>query len=212
MRILLIIGAFTGLLAITELVGRRLTFEAETVRKIAHTLSALGAALLPLIASFAEIAAVASIFIVLMTISRWLGLFRSLHITERESHGEIYFPVAVFLTAVLYPNYSVYAYALLVMGFADSAASLMGRRFGRAGYQVFGNKKTYVGSASFAFVTIALTSMWFSEMTTFQIPELVAVSLTASLVLAVIEAVSVGGSDNITVALSAGLFAQLLLN
>jgi dolichol kinase len=167
----------------------------ELTRKLAHVGCALLAALLPLLISYGEIAAIGLVFAGAMALSRRVGLFQSIHAVERDTLGEVAFPLGVAGAALLCPAHRPYVYAVLVLGLADTAAAVVGKRYARRALP-FVPAKSVLGSASFFAVALAVglgvgASAW--------------LALGAALVLACVEALARRGSDNATVPITGAL-------
>jgi hypothetical protein len=126
---------------------------------------------------------------------------------SRKSHGSVYYPFAIaFLFHLTREQYALYVSAVLVLTVADTAAALIGSRFGRIRYRIgdISDCKSLEGSLafyalamlavvlplSFSDAHIAVVNVWLSAF-------LVAMLLT------LVEAVSLGGRDNLYVPLLA---------
>lgn len=198
-------GAFVGLLGAAEAAARRWELDRELPRKLVHISSGLLAACLPAFMSFATVAALALVFAPLMVVSRRVGLFPALHGVERWTIGEIWFPLGVALTALLFPHQPAYAYGVLVMGISDAMASLAGRRWGRRRYCLLGAAKTFLGSGVFLLTTLALGTgaLAAAGWQAWTAPAAAAMAAACT----VAEGLLGGGSDNLVLpVVAAGLF------
>ena len=92
--------------------------------------AALFTAMLPLVISFAEIAALGLAFAALMALSLRVGIFNAIHGVSRTTYGEICFPLGIAALAVLCPSELPFAFGVLVLGVCDSLAALVGGRYG----------------------------------------------------------------------------------
>lgn len=184
---------FVSLLALSEIAARRWSLRPESGRKLAHLSCGILAAALPVALDFSAIALLAGAFVPFMLASRRLGLFPIVHGGERTTHGEIYFPLGVLLTAVAVPERAPYVFGILVLALADAAAGLVGERFGRRSYRLLGAHKTYLGSACFFAVTAALAAVID--------PSFAAPAIAAALTLE--EGLLGGGADNVVLPVSA---------
>jgi phytol kinase len=112
---------------------------------------------------------------------------------------------AVFLLASDDPV--LYCIPMLLLTFADSAAALVGTRWGRHRYLTAGDYKSVEGSAAFfvvAFGCIAIPLAWFTPAS--NVESMVVAALVAFAV-TVLEAAIGGGFDNLLVPL--GAFAAI---
>ncbi len=121
-------GIFFGFI---ELIKNRRQSDPEITRKSVHILAGLAVATLPWLMNFNQIQLLALLFIPILLISKKLNLLSSIHQVKRKTYGEIFFPIAVFLTAWLFPDRILFAYGVAVMSLSDGLAGLIGQRFGR---------------------------------------------------------------------------------
>lgn len=210
MKIAAIVLAFTAFFVLLELLKRRLSLPVELSRKTAHVGSAIGAAALPLVATYAEIAVASAVFVPAMLISRKQNLFSAVHNVQRDSLGEVYFPVAVFLMAVLFPSSLPYVFGLLVMGLGDAAATFVGQSWGRKQYEVFGTTKTYVGSAAFAFTTFCIAAFALLVFSDESLLHVLTIATLCSVALTPVEGMSGHGLDNLSVPVAGGAIISWL--
>ena len=205
MTVALRVGAaaagFLSLLTLSELVARRWSLRPESGRKVAHVTCGILASALPLVLSFDAIAVLAGGFVPFMVVSRRLGLFPLVHGGERTTYGEVYFPVGVFLAAVLVPYVTPYIFGVLVLALSDAVAGVAGERFGRRAYRLLGAHKTYVGSAWFFATTFGLGAAALTVDGLSAKGVLVVVAIAAALTLE--EGLAGGGADNVVLAVSA---------
>jgi phytol kinase len=139
---------------------------------------------------------------------RWYGLGSSRRL---ESLGEFYFAAAIGLLFLLVrTDFVRYAVPLAAITYGDAAAAIVGKRWGRRTYRTpAGETKSLEGSAAFLAVSCLTGAAVFvaagAPVAGVAVP-LVAVSL----VMTVLEAVSVRGVDNLLVP-AGGLLALRLL-
>jgi dolichol kinase len=138
---------FTALPTVVELVKRRTGVAAEIPPKIAHVCSGVLAAPLPYLLTYRQILVLAALFVAVMAASRGARIFTSLHDVERDSYGELLFPLGIGILALFAPKPWAFSYALLVLALADTSAAAVGMRFGRRRLPL--GDKSVVGSASF---------------------------------------------------------------
>ncbi len=142
---------------------------------------------------------------------------------EKDSPRRGYFIVVPYLTTaagglisnLLFGGCAIMGYALC--GAADAIAEPVGVRFGKHKYKVPSLRKVKVaersleGSLSVFVVSLVLSFLFFVYL--YQLPAAKALiaSLVLSVVLALVEAVSFHGSDNLTIQLAASGLAYLFL-
>ena len=127
----------------------------------------------------------------------------------RHTSGDLWFPVAAAaLFAVTGGDLLLYVVPMATLTFGDAAAALVGRAPGRRRYRVGDTRKSVEGSLSFfAFaLVIALVAVAAGS----GVPVATLAALVYATVMTLVEAVSTGGSDNLTVPLvGSGLMAVL---
>lgn len=193
LKITLVSIFFLIIFVSTELMHRKMNIRAEITRKIAHVLSAITLAILPIFMSILDISIIALIFIIVLIVSFRLKVFRSIHSVKRKTYGEILFPVGVLAVFIFSRNVMVFEVAMLILGFSDTAAELIGKKFGKAKY--LNNHSTIIGSIAFFSVTIIILSIFNGIGLSFADKIIIGVILT------IVEAISNYGIDNLLIPL-----------
>lgn len=127
----------------------------------------------------------------------------ALHGICRKTGGEFYFAAALaflLLTSVNAPLF--YIVPLLVLTFADAIAALAGGRFplGRLGGLARG--KTALGCAVFVAIAFICAALPIATLSSLEPLQVLGISVAIALVGGLTEAISRGGSDNLTVPLA----------
>ena len=201
---------FVSLLALSELAARRWSLRPESGRKLAHVSCGIVAALLPLALPFRAIVVLAAGFVPFMVVSRRLRLFPIVHGGERTTHGEVFFPLGVLLTAALVPHRVPFVFGVLVLALSDAVAGVAGERFGRRSYRLLGAHKTYLGSAAFLATTIVLGVATLAASDSLSARGLAVVAAIAAAA-TVEEGLTGGGADNVILPLSAAAMWRALV-
>lgn len=179
--------------AALEFIQRRWQVNPEVTRKIAHVVSGIVAVAAQFWLPRPAYIVVVALFVLVFVVARIGRTLKSIDLRNRLTYGEVLFPIAILLMAILfYDNGFSFRAGVLVMALADPAAAL-------AGTSKFG--KTWSGSMAFFVVAwtiliiLARMSGWgYSPMMIFG---LAGVAGAGSLA----ERVSHYGLDNITVPL-----------
>lgn len=206
-----VIAYLAVLVLVAEGIDRFVASDTELTRKIVH----IGAGNVVLLAWWLQIpqtvilgaAAIASLVAVS---SYFLPILPSINSVGRQSLGTLFYAVSIGILTLLFwsdnPEYSVLG--ILVMAWGDGLAGLIGQRFGKHPYQVFGIQKSWEGSLTMAVVTFIISSLILSNFgihwQTWSIAALVATVAT------ILEAFSTLGVDNLTVPLGSATVAYLL--
>ena len=136
-----------------------------------------------------------------------------IHVMERDEEnkdglGTVYYALSLFLIAIftfgVLKKPEIGLCAILIMGYGDGLAAIIGRSIKSLPYKIGNTKKTVAGSATMFFISFFIVAIFLASISSpmwFLKAILLAISVT------VIEAVSIKGTDNITVP----IFACLLL-
>jgi len=148
------------------------------------------------------------------------NLFKSMERQEKNSDlGTVYFPVALILLILLTwekgllgGDYKyIGALGIMVMGYGDGLAAVIGKNFGKYKYKIANGTKSIEGSTVmlvFSFLASAVVLISFLGFDLFYIR----VSFIVAVFATIIEAVTFKGLDNISVPLSSALLAHYFLN
>lgn len=186
-------GLFFGTV---ELLSRRTRLSKETSRKFIHILAGATAAFLPFALTFRQIVYLSLLFIPVMLLSKHRNFLLSIHAVRRHTYGEVYFPLAILVTAFLFPHKSLYIYGLLVMAISDGLASVIGQKFGRRRYRFWASTKSYVGSLTFFLSATIIGFLITATLGTAPGLSLL-IGLVLAVLLAVCEATLAHGLDNL---------------
>lgn len=177
----------------------------ELLRKAVHLVFVLSFVYAPYILTPQEIIQTALILGVSFLVVEVLGLTRRINV-ERASLGGFFLPLGVAIQAFLFlPDlYEAYAFGLLVAGFADTAAALVGRYFGRTQFTVFGYTKSMEGFLAFFVVTAGLIFYFIPDVNLMRLVQI-------ATLLASIELISPYGIDNLTLPATAGAMFLMMV-
>jgi dolichol kinase len=215
-----------GLLFTVEAIGKQFKWHQEFTRKIIH----IGAGLWIWgilyffdhwyfgIIPFAT-------FIVLNYVFYRQQSFKAMDTTE-STPGTVYFAISITLlfvwlwrTGEEVDRVPIAAAAVMAMTLGDAFASIIGRRWGKHTYTVFGHTRSWEGTAAMAvtsLVGIVLTlsllpgSVLSPNSVVMSGSEVIVLSLVGAAAAAVFEALSPAGIDNLSVPLLTGLVMVLL--
>ena len=204
MTLALVIVVFTALCAMVEVLARRVGLSPELVRKLAHMSSAVLAAMLPLVVSFAEIALLGLFFAALMALSLRLGIFKAIHGVSRPTYGEVFFPLGIAALAVACPSELPFAFGVLVLGVCDGLAALVGGRFGRRVVPLVETRKTLWGTGTFLGACFVL-GVLIMLPTGVSVSYAIAAAAAMAIALTPVELFLTYGFDNLVLPTVAGL-------
>lgn len=188
------VGLGTVFLAL-ELLVRRGIASPELTRRGAHIVACGYGIGIHSVLEVWVFVAIATSFVVLMTVSKVWRVLRSIHDTRRITWGEAYLPAGLAVAALICGDDArAFVVATLIVGLADPAAGLSGQLR-------HATQKTHLGTAVFVAVALAVCLAARYGLV---------LSVVAAVALAAVERVSGRGSDNFTVAVGAALMLVAL--
>lgn len=196
-----------GCVFAAAMLAKLFSFGPELARKAVHVAGGLGCLAFPWLFDSVAPAVVLSIGTVAAMAAqrRWLkggAVARALYAVERESLGELCFPLAVgLLFWQSGGDWLRYCVPLLVLTVGDAVAALVGRRYGMVRYQTEDGFKSFEGSLMLLLVTfLAVHLPWlFADREPPVVTVLAAV--LAGLFVVLVEAAAWRGLDNLLVPL-----------
>ncbi|MCF7797396.1 MAG: DUF92 domain-containing protein [Lentisphaeria bacterium] len=216
---------FIIFLAITlaEIARKYFQWQPEFSRKLVHVLVGVLLVFAPFILTSPTPAIILGIlFAVINYFALKSHIFSGMHATDRISYGTVYFPIAFVVIVALYWEHSpaIMLTALLILTFADTAASIVGEQLIYPKTYIFWqDKKSRLGSFTFfitAFIIVLVFFPFFYELEMESGPPLpmaflLLLSVITALLSMLAESASRQGSDNLTLTLSAALALDLAL-
>ena len=213
-----IIIAFIGMSEIARII---LKLAPEVSRKFVHVMVGILVSTAPFILrSTTPVIALGLIFTIINYITLKKDSLKGMHTTERISYGTVYFPIAFTLLVIMFwdRNIVIFIVSMLVLAFADTAATLVGEKVKSANiFILWHDKKSWAGSLTFLLVTFMVVVMAFPIYGRlaghYEIPlhHLLSMALFVGLTTTVAEAVSKRGSDNLSLTITAALGMDLYL-
>jgi phytol kinase len=208
------VPAYVGtIVMISELLHRYTDTNPEQVRKVVHIGTGNVIILAWLLDLPAWVGIVSGVLAGIITlVSYRLPILPGVNSVGRKSLGTFFYAVSIgILTAIFWyldlPHYAVIG--ILIMAWGDGLAAIIGQRFGKHPYTVFGNTKSWEGTftmfgVSYAIVSIVLLSVRGNVWQTWVVGIPVAIVATG------VESIAQWGLDNLTVPLSGAGLAFLV--
>ena len=202
-------GFVVFVVGMAEIAKRRALLSSYVTRKLVH--AAVGTWILPTLLLFEawHWAVVPPLtFLVVNAIDMKTGLFHSIEGTDPDNYGPLFFPVAFVVVMPLFwaENLKFAAcVGILCMAWGDPLASAVGRAFGGRRYRVLGSVKSLEGSAFMFLGSAAAALCGGLAMGDFAPSTLALMALSAAGAATVVEAISFGGSDDLTVPIAASV-------
>ena len=146
-------------------------------RKVLHIMVGNVAFLLPIFQTKEVMAFLAAgpfiIFTFLMSPHTPIKSIRGKTSAAGHSMGLVYYSITwTVLAYVFFDNMVVIAMGILAMSYGDGFASIIGGKFGKRKFNIFGDEKSYIGSFSmfvFTLITMIVAVLFYDISLTFQI-------------------------------------------
>lgn len=127
---------------------------------------------------------------------------------EKDGLGTVYYALSLLLIAIytfgIIKRPEIGLCSVLIMGYGDGLAAIIGRSVKSLPYKIGKTKKTIAGSSTMLFISFFIVAIFLASV---QSPMWMLKSVLVAVSVTILEAVSVKGTDNITVP----IFACLLL-
>ncbi|MGG6294418.1 diacylglycerol/polyprenol kinase family protein [Leptolyngbya sp. AN02str] len=202
-----------GVIAIAEglnLVGKA---EPEVVRKIVH----IGIGNVILLAWWLQLptwmgVAASLLFSVVTYLSYSFPILPGVNSVGRKSLGTFFYALSfACLIGIFWPLAPQFALlGILIMAWGDGLAALIGQRFGRHPYQIWGDRKSLEGSATMLLVSFAISVLTLPTLPGGLLQPLLIAAIVA-IAATLLESFSKYGVDNLSVPLGSAAIAYGLV-
>lgn len=205
-------ASFLALFGLGELLYHRFSIQAEYTRKLIHIGTGVLTLLFPIfLANHWYVFLLCTSFALLLLMSLRFQFLKSINAIDRESHGSISYPVAVYGTFVFYTwmsrtetsHLAYYYVPILTLAFCDPIAALCGKRWPWKPYRVGNGTKTLMGSLAFAISATLLAFILLSTLSDLNPSKAILIAIITGLITSITEARSSRGLDNLTIPASA---------
>jgi len=205
-----IIGIYLGiLLLIAEILSRHYKSDAELTRKIVH----LGSGNVILLAWYFNIPkhiiiSASIVASVVAIISYILPILPSVNSVGRNSFGTLFYAMSIGILSALFWQNGEKEFTLigiLIMTYGDGLAGLIGQKFGKNKYEIWGNKKSREGTFTMMVVSFFVTL----SVLGFSLENLI-IAFFVGILATILETFSAIGIDNLTVPIICGIVTYYL--
>lgn len=188
----------------------------EFSRKILHIMAGNIVFLLPVFQSREVMTFIAAapfiVFAFLMSPYTPIKFVRGKTSAAGHGMGLVYYAISwTVLAYVFFDHKEVIAIGILAMSYGDGFASLLGVRFGKWKYMVWGDEKSYVGSVvMFVFTFImAVIALFFYEVNITHSTLMIVVIV--ALIAVVVEGITPRGLDNLSIPIIVSIIYWMLM-
>lgn len=189
------------MLVLVDVAEKKWHVPSEYARKFAHVGAGAISFTLPVFFSTHwPVLTVAIIFSGTLLLSRRFGWLASLHPTAQRGNSDILFLWAVYLVFLLTKgNGLLFQIPVLVLTVGDTAAALIGQRYGCIRYQISESIRTLEGSIAFVASTILCVLFFLLGFTEMSLAQSAVLSLMVAIIASTVEAITPKGLDNLTI-------------
>ncbi|AEV29867.1 dolichol kinase [Sphaerochaeta pleomorpha str. Grapes] len=156
------------------------------------------------------------VFIITNSLFTFLDWGKAIGFDDRKrNYGLIYFPVTLLLLVLLQYNGFLSSLAcligVLVMGYGDGFAALIGKKWGKKKLPIPSGGKTYVGTLAMFLISLTISLVLILTLSSLPLATAVGVSLLIGAVASLIEAITPLGIDNLSVPLICAFIAGVFV-
>lgn len=137
-------------------------------------------------------------FVVINYISYKKDLIKVMERQKQDGLGTVYYAISLLILTIIsfgiFHDPKIGLIGCLVMGYGDGLAAVIGKKIKSKEYKVGDTKKSIAGSITMLCITFIILSIALFETPLWGIK-----AILASIVITIVEAVSIKGTDNLTV-------------
>lgn len=138
-------------------------------------------------------------FVIINTLSYKFKILRTMERENNDGFGTIYYAISILIITIftyLQKNPMLGMAGMLIMGYGDGFAAIVGKKINSKSYAIDGTTKTIAGSITMFIISFIISSVVLNIL---GVVGFLFKSLVMALVATALEAISVKGLDNITV-------------
>lgn len=130
----------------------------------------------------------------------------------KEDLGTVYYAISLLILSLItfsplsYP--AIGALGILIMGYGDGMAAIVGKRYGKRKFRIQGSEKSLEGSLTM-FIVSFFTA--YIVLSFFHVPGILLYSILIAFFASIVEAITPHGLDNLTVPLGTSFFYWILI-
>lgn len=150
------------------------------------------------------------IFVIVNYISYKKDLIKVMEREKNDGLGTVYYAISLFVLSILYfgviKNPIIGLAGVLVMGYGDGFAAIIGKKVKSKKFKIGDTTKTIAGSSTMFIITFIILSIILASTPLWYIK-----SLILSILITAVEAISIKGTDNLTVPILTSLLLTILI-
>lgn len=130
---------------------------------------------------------------------------------NKEGLGTVYYALSLFILSIftfqIIRKPEIGLCSILVMGYGDGLAAIIGKKVNSIQYKVGNTQKTLAGSCTMIVISFLIVAIY---LYTIQTNLWMFKSIVIAILVSIIEAISIKGTDNITVPISTCLLLMIM--
>lgn len=132
--------------------------------------------------------------------------------SNRDSFGTVYYALSLFLISIftfgIIKKPEIGLCSILIMGYGDGLATIIGKSVKSLSYKIGKSQKTLAGSCTIFFISFLIVTIFLCSIKS---NLFLLKSIVIAVIITILEAISIKGSDNITVPISACLLLTVMI-
>ena len=209
------------LVVLSDILNKKFNVKGKITRRFVHIGVGLIVCTTPFtLKGWLPPAVLATIFLLANLLAIKMGLMKGIHSTKRISYGTVFFPMSYLILILLFwKNHpEILIVSMLLLSITDPLAAIIGERYGERFNTYLYDKKSYRGLYSVfisSFILSFLTLILFNNRGIYidlSSIDILLTSLAISFVAVPAEAVSIKGTDNLSLPLLTGVMLSIMLN
>ena len=150
-------------------------------------------------------------FVIINYVSYKKNLIDVMERDNQDGLGTVYYAVSLFILSIItfgiIHKPEIGLCSVLIMGYGDGLASVIGKSIKSYEYKIGDSKKTIAGSITMLIISFIIIAIYLCTIgSTLWLLK----SIIVAIILTVVEAVSIKGTDNLTVPLAACLILSII--
>lgn len=132
--------------------------------------------------------------------------------SNNDSLGTVYYALSLFVISIftfgIIKKPEIGLCSILIMGYGDGLATIIGKSVKSLSYKIGKSQKTLAGSCTMMFISFLIVAVFLCSI---QSNLYLLKSIVIAVIITILEAISIKGSDNITVPISACLLLTVMV-
>lgn len=152
-----------------------------------------------------------AVFIVINSLSYKFKIFKTMEREQNDGFGTVYYAISILLVTIfayLQENPIIGTAGMLIMGYGDGFAAVIGKKIKSKEYKVFGATKTIAGSTTMFIFSLIISCVVFYII---GMEYFILKALITAVIATILEAISVKGLDNISVPIMVTILTYLFI-